>query len=38
MYQQKNTAFGTKKKERLTKQIKGLMGHLKQKIELEGEK
>ncbi|GGC74907.1 hypothetical protein [Enterococcus wangshanyuanii] len=37
MYQQKNTAFGTKKKERLTKQIQGLMDDLKQKIESKGE-
>lgn len=33
MYQQKNTAFGTKKKERLTKQIQHLMDDLKRKME-----
>ncbi|OJG93041.1 hypothetical protein RV15_GL002175 [Enterococcus silesiacus] len=33
MYQQKKTAFFTKKKERLTKKIQTLMGDLKNEIE-----
>lgn len=34
MYEQKNTAFFTKKKERLTNEIKRLMDELRNKVEL----